>query len=541
MYIFLFILGIFFQFGVAQFQAAPGYMDAEYYASGGLQLVQGYGFWEPFRWNYLDQLGTLPHPSHTYWMPLASILASFGMQLLGNESFTAARLPFIILASSVAPTTAWLTYSITKRKNAALLAGLLAIFSGYYLPYLPTTDTFAASMLLGILIVQTTWLIIQNKYYGYRLKTLYLGLGILTGLMHLARTDGIIWLVVSGGLILFVSIQRKFEEDKLIKPDINATVLKYPYLRSFPFAILLVIIGYMLVMSPWYIRNLQVYGSIFPSGHQHAFWLTNYDELFSFDITLLSFQRWLSTGIGAILSARWDAFLINSQRVVAEQGSVILLPFMLIGMWRLRHDVRIRISGIIWVITFFLMTLLFPFAGSRGGLFHSMATIQPILWACVPLGLDAFSEWGVKFRDWKFERAWGMFGVALVGLAFLVSGIFYYKRVIGSSIIYPEWNTGWRRYIEIGQVIEQHGFNLTDIGMVNNPPGFFWATGRPSVVIPDGDISTLLEAADLYGASYLILEKDHAAGLSDLYENPTNVGNIYYLISNNDTYIFKIQ
>jgi len=49
--IFLLILGLFFNLGVAWFQAAPGYMDADYYFAGGLRLVQGHGFTETYLWN----------------------------------------------------------------------------------------------------------------------------------------------------------------------------------------------------------------------------------------------------------------------------------------------------------------------------------------------------------------------------------------------------------------------------------------------------------------------------------------------------------
>ena len=61
---------------VSIFQDAPGYMDADYYYAIGLRLNRGYGFSEPFLWNYLDNPNGIPHPSNTYWMPLPSVLAS---------------------------------------------------------------------------------------------------------------------------------------------------------------------------------------------------------------------------------------------------------------------------------------------------------------------------------------------------------------------------------------------------------------------------------------------------------------------------------
>jgi len=91
---------------VANFQAVPGYMDAEYYALGGRQLAAGEGFRENILWHYLDDPDGLPHPSHGYWMPLGSIVAAAGMKLVGSDGFPAARLYFFMIAMLVPLATA---------------------------------------------------------------------------------------------------------------------------------------------------------------------------------------------------------------------------------------------------------------------------------------------------------------------------------------------------------------------------------------------------------------------------------------------------
>jgi hypothetical protein len=85
-YFLLLFLALVVQLVVASAQEIPGYLDADYYYGGGLQLVRGQGFTEPYLWNYLDDPQSLPHPSHGYWMPLASILAALGMWLTGQET-----------------------------------------------------------------------------------------------------------------------------------------------------------------------------------------------------------------------------------------------------------------------------------------------------------------------------------------------------------------------------------------------------------------------------------------------------------------------
>ena len=62
----------------------PSYMDAYYYASNGERLADGHGFSEMVIWQYLDDPSGLPTPSHTYWMPLPSMLAALGHAIRGD-------------------------------------------------------------------------------------------------------------------------------------------------------------------------------------------------------------------------------------------------------------------------------------------------------------------------------------------------------------------------------------------------------------------------------------------------------------------------
>ena len=77
--------------------------------------------------------------------------------------------------------------------------------------------------------------------------------------------------------------------------------------------------------------------------------------------------------------------------------------------------------------------------------------------------------------------------------------------------------------------------------MVNNPPGYFATTERPSIVIPNGDIEILLMVADRYQADYLVLEFHHPKGLDQLYKEPTDHPGLSYLWSVGEMHIFKID
>ena len=113
----IFLISIVIYIGAAFAGPVPGYMDAAYYYSGGVSLANGVGFFEPFLWNYLNNPDVLPNPSHTYWMPLASILTGFSIMLLGSEKYFTARFPFIIIASLVPVVTMVLTVILDKPKH----------------------------------------------------------------------------------------------------------------------------------------------------------------------------------------------------------------------------------------------------------------------------------------------------------------------------------------------------------------------------------------------------------------------------------------
>jgi hypothetical protein len=263
-YLLVSFLGLALALGVAFFQSSPGYMDASYYMAGGFWLADGDGFNERILWNYLDDPIGLPHPSHGYWMPLTSILASFSMFLTGAHTFAAARLGFLLLAALIPILTARLSYALLGSRDWALLAGILAAFSGFYLAYLPTTDAFGLYMLFGALF----FLVIQSLSDRstqplvepgqgqpiVRCKHLWIAplvLGGLVGLMHLTRADGLLWLMVA---VLFTP------------SDLFSSLTGRRRMISWGAAAFLVVAGYLLVMGPWMLRNLAAFVAFLSPG-----------------------------------------------------------------------------------------------------------------------------------------------------------------------------------------------------------------------------------------------------------------------------------
>ncbi len=514
---------------VAVFQSAPGYMDADYYYAGGLQLAGGRGFTEPYLWNYLDNPAGLPHPSNAYWMPLASLLAMAGSVLFGAGTWLAARSGFVVVAAIVPPLTAGLAWSLTSKRGLSIMAGLLAIFSAFYLPFLPVTDTFGLYMVLGGLF----FLLLSRGFSLTSHSSLPIPaflLGIIAGLMHLTRADGLLWLLLA------------FFASAMDRPSSSV-----PRQRFLFYLVRLVstLAGYLLIMGPWFIRNFLVFGSPLGPGGAKMLWLTTYDQLFIYPPDQLSFTAWWQSGIASILKARLWALGVNLERTLAEQGEIFLLPFIIMGLWHLRRLPVVKTAALAWILTLLTMTIAFPFAGARGGFFHSGAALQPVWWALAPLGLDRAIEWGSRKRGWNSAQAGAVFRPALVVLAMLLSGVIVVSRVIGtnggsptqsasassSTALLPDyvWNQEANAYRQINRNMLEIGASPENVVMVANPPGFYLASGSSTIAVPDGDINTLVEVAHLYNADYLILEPGSIpVKLLEVYENPQQQVNLVY-------------
>jgi hypothetical protein len=517
-YAVLFVAGLIVPFVVSRFQSLPGYMDADYYFTGGVQLAEGRGFTEPYLWNYLDDPTGLPHPSHTYWMPLASIVSALGMWLTGRSNYAAGRLPFILLSACVPLVTGALAFSVSKQTRLAMTSGFLSIFSLYYAPFMPVPDNYALFMVLG-----GAFLLLVPR----REKWIPIALGALAGLMTLARSDGLLWLGLAGLAILW----KHVPED-----DGNKTSFRDWLVQMIP-AGLLVIVGYLLTMGFWHVRNLNLFGSLLTPGGGRLLWLQNYNQTFVYPADMLTRQSFLQAGWASALQNRILAFSANFGNAFGAQGGIFLFPFILIGLWQLRHDPRTKITVTGWLLLFGVMTIVFPFAGSRGSFFHAGAAFQPYWWAAAPIGLEVLIAWVRSRGQFTDRNAPYFLQGMLVLLAVFMTGYLVNFRVISS---------GWAKddfiYPAVEKSLLDQGIQPGDVVIVRNPPGYFIASGRPSIALPFGDESTILSVAKKYNARYLVLEKGGTfASIQDLYDEPQSNPSFVYLGEVNEAKLYRIE
>ena len=524
-YLFLFLFGLAVTVFIALFQHIPGYLDSDYYYAGGIQIAKGHGFTEPYLWNFLDGTTSLPHPSHSYWMPLASIISALGMWITGQTTYGSARLFFLLIAAFIPPLTAALAYTFSQRRDLAIASGLLAIFSVYHAPFVGVTDNFSLFMLFGGLYFLLVTQLIQNPS---RTRN-WLFLGLLAGLMTLSRSDGLLWLGIT--LLFALSRKKHTTENTNYQPPITNHLLLITY-YSF-----LALLGFLLIMSPWYVRNLNVYGSLMAPGGSRALWLANYDQTFIYPPTALTMQSFLALGWNHIIKDRLWALSNNLQSGFAAHGGIILFPFIIAGIIYYWKDERVKLVSLAWLILFFVMTFIFPFAGARGAFFHAGAALQPMWWSLAPLGLESILL-SLRKRGIGNDNNRVVFRSALIMVAMILTVYVVYLRLFTLG-----WGEGEdANYPVIEQFLVENGIKNDDIVIVRNAPGYYLETGRSAISIPYGGEQAILDAADQFKADYLVLEPQAVLDpIKDLFQNPENSNKFVYLGELDGAHIYKLE
>ncbi|MBK9927155.1 MAG: hypothetical protein IPP66_17950 [Anaerolineales bacterium] len=516
-YLILFVIGLSVPFAISRFQHLPGYMDADYYFAGGVELAKGNGFTEPYLWNYLDDPKGLPHPSHTYWMPLASIISAIGMWLAGQTTYAAGRLPFILLSACVPLLTATLAFDITRNTRLAFVSGLLSIFSFFYAPFMPVPDNYATFMLLG----GTFMLLAPRKQ-----KWIPVVLGALAGLLTLARSDGLLWLGLAGLSVIWKAADQE---------DGTKTSFKEWLTLIIP-AGSLVILGYLIVMGGWHYRSYTLFKSFMTPGGGRLLWLQNYNQTFSYPASNITREGFMQAGWNAAIEDRLLALGDNLNTAWIAQGLFFLFPFLLMGLWHLRKDFRTKLMVTGWLILFVVMTVIFPLAGARGSLFHAGAAFQMYWWVAIPIGTDIFLKVLQKRGSFRDRYAPYIFQGITVFAAIVATFYLVYSRVIAK----PSNEDGV--YASVEKIFIENGISPQVGVIVRNPPGYYISTGRPAIALPYGDESVIQQVAEKYGAGLLVLESGGTFDeIQKLYDHPDNTDVFTYLGEVDEAKLFIVN
>jgi hypothetical protein len=236
-----------------------------------------------------------------------------------------------------------------------------------------------------------------------------LGLGLVLGLAYLSRQE-VIWLGLTVVLVaLWVARTRP-----------RGTRLRDVVGRLWP-----VVVGGMVVVGPWLIRNYLDLGGAFPGQAVENMFLVQNEDIFAFrdrpDAATYLGQG-LSTVLLNPLAAAWDIFLNVILFTAFPVGVVGLVA--LLGMRRsraLRRPTAVLVLLISSGLTFVTTVLLFPVATLWGTFMHASGPLLVAMIVVSVLGGDALLARISVARRWEKPNVI-LAPVALIAMAGLLAG-----------------------------------------------------------------------------------------------------------------------
>jgi hypothetical protein len=475
----------------------PSYMDAYYYTTNGQRLADGYGFTEEVIWQYLDDPGDLPVPSHSYWMPMPSILAGLGY--LVTDQFRGAQLPFWLLAGLLPVLTYLISLQFTTQRWQVWVACLFTAVGGYYSRFFNQPTTFAPFAWAGsVCLLMLVWGHTRQKGRWWLLA------GVAAGAAHLTRADGILFLLI--GLLMWLFEVRDWRLANTDRSPISNLQSPIPKL-------LLLLIGYLLIMSGWFIHNVQVTGRPLSTAGTQTIFLTHYNDLFAYGRSF-GLSHFLAWGWPAILQSKLQGVNLAFQTFIAVSTLIFLFPFIFWAWlkWGRARETWPLLRPLTWytVGLFTAMSLVFTWPGQRGGLLHSSAALWPWMMMLAAGGINFSVDFAAaRLPHWQPEKAKKIFSAMFLTLALIIS----VGTIRTDEDVDPE-------------IVKQIGAALPETAVVisGNAPAFYYYTGLPALSVPNEPVDIMLELAARYGAQYLVLDDFYPRPLEALYKEETAPG-----------------
>ena len=457
--------------------------------------MAGDGFNVDFIWIFPEVGGVvpahpvLPIPSNAHWMPLASLIQVPFLLLFGNVAWASA-LPFALLGATAAPLTWAIARDAGARRLVAIGAGFLVAIPVLSLTYMAQPDNFS---LFQPLVAGSLWMGARGLKGSPRSFALA---GLLAGAATLSRNDGLLVLVALG--LAFAWDRWRGWRSPMATTEAGATIPSRP---AIPLGAAFACVGlFVLVMAPWWIRQLAVFGSISPSSTSgRVFFIRDIGEWNSITVPA-TLDHLLGMGIGPFLATRIGGLVAAVMIFTTLIAGFVLAPFMLIGGWARRRSLDFG--------PFFLYAgLLFGFSAVisavhvPGGTFiHSAVALAPHAYILALEGIAIAVAWlAARRRSWDPVAAATVFTGATLAFA-AVAALF------GSQFVHQVWADSRAKFMAVAEALNSAGAPLTDRVMSIDASGTKYWTGRGGVVLVNDPIETVERVARAYDTRWLVLD-----------------------------------
>lgn len=471
----LFVIALSVRIAEAAVLPFPALDDPAFYLKVAENVAAGKGLFVEAIWSYLVPFASVEHPSNEHWMPLTSLLlaplfAVFGPSYKVAQAAGALAGSLLVLATwyagrqALGPSGRW--------RGLTFFATVLVAFNPLLVYQSVTADSTVyfsvlgagALLLLGRLQTPEGGRIHWADAAGCGAA------GMLAGLAFLARTEGLVLLLV---------------------------LAAWAWLTSGPVRVprtAALLAGGALVAGPWLARNVLAFGSPFPVPSAALALLPDYPALFHYGGESF-WNGFPAPDAGALVALRFQGLLHNLS-AIALQAMFPVAPLALFGLSPFRQSRVLALALVFGAAVFLLTALLFPVLTLFGAFYHNLGFLVPFLALPAAAGLFRFGRFlgGRLFEDPDFMP------VLLAAAVFVLVLVQLGLSAAAASQAHLRWGED---FAAASAWLRDHGGGTV---MTNQPYSLHYASGLPAIQLPSGDPpDTALAAARRYGGRYAVV------------------------------------
>ncbi|MDQ3689003.1 MAG: glycosyltransferase family 39 protein [Chloroflexota bacterium] len=470
----------------------PPHVDAAYYTMVGEQLAIGNGFTAPAIWSFLEVGGRLPSeprlpvPSNGHWMPLPAIVAAAGMSIFGPD-WRAGQVPMVLLSTALVPMTYVGGILGWRSRRTAMLGALLAIPAGPLLLMYPLVESFAVFGVVGGAALLSSLRAVDAERPGLWLVLA----GAFVGLAALTRIDGVILALAPATVWMLRRPWAMTGRDR-------TSALAWGFASATAFAV---------ILSPWLLRNLDVFGTAFPSPGGRLLWIRDYNEHLSISLDL-TVSRYLEWGPVPILASKLNALVEVVGRSLGLFGGQFGLTFVA-GLWRYGRERRHLPFTVYFGVMFLAMVLLFTEHAPKGAYLHTAPAWLPIALPMAVAGVGPLASGAGRW--WRFLRRPATH--RFLEVAGLIGAVVL--AVAGALTLLLQWDVRLDRHQAAARYLAAEATS-SDVLLSADPSSLFLLTGLRGVPTSFDPYAVIGEVVEAYGVDWVVVTLDGDATVDPL-------------------------
>jgi 4-amino-4-deoxy-L-arabinose transferase-like glycosyltransferase len=441
--------------------AFPPLDDPAFYLQSARNLAQGRGLVIDVVWFYQVPFDSVTHPSHEYWMPLATLVMAPFLRLFGDHLLVA-RIPGILLGALLAPLTYWLGRKVwPDDPRRAVLASILVIGGALPIYQAASTDSAAPFAFCAAAALCCAGMAFESSVS----RRWAFAAGVLGGLAYLARADGVLVVLC---VVLFLAPSLKHRTGLAVH--------------------LAHLLGVGIVVLPWWWRNLAAFGAIQPASPSMGAVLQDYLQVFNWNDppTLAGL---LDRGIGFAASLRGQALQHNLSVWLVMGFPYLLLgiPGMLICGTRL-----MRLGTAYGFILLAVSAFVYSVPTMSGLFYHSAgATLPWLAVGCIEV-----------LRRMHGSARWRLVSIASYAAMVILIGV---QDIIALPNVNRVSREEKSRFEAAAEWLHDHVARATPV-IASQPHNLNYVSGVPTLMLPAGqDVDRLREVAAAFGARIVVV------------------------------------